>query len=64
MKMRLKLSSAKWRPFCPGEAELTELQYNDFRWHDDAGRKHGKDGGGPGQLFHHEHWTQLQCKSS
>ena len=27
-KMRLKMSSAKWRPFCPGECELRAL----WRW--------------------------------
>ena len=27
--MHLKMSSVKWRPFCPGEDELTEINWDD-----------------------------------
>ena len=36
-KMHLKVSSAKWRPFCPGEDELTHLWPSDTIWRQRSG---------------------------
>ena len=45
MKMDLKMSSAKWRPFCPGEDELNLLS----RYNPICGYIHSFTNVGPGK---------------